>query len=320
MSFQTDLLVFDGNGMAYRFFSTAAKKFGKMPPPDLIEPSLPAVVPFHMVEMVMKVVMQFHARRIVLCWDSKGSWSRRQEIFPGYKGKRKTKTDEERRAREHYIRQLRMVQALFWVLGVDQVAGPGLEADDAVAWYAYRCRPEERAVMVAVDKDIWQLISPNVSVFDPFLGRLLTPENFTATIGLSQPRFMEYLALMGDKSDGVPGILRVGKKTAKDWLQQYASAEEIAASAKKPPQAAANLRAGLADVARNRQLIDLRWAKGLDTLPTRYGAYNPELALVMMKKWGMRPTVEAFGTVEGCYGTLWGLGEHHRTRVAAGAG
>lgn len=300
-----DLLAIDGNCIAARHAATVRPKLIAAGPVSDAFPSLPAVVPFALMELLLKLIPLFRPRKLLVAWDSKGSWARRQQIYPEYKMGRMTrvKTDDDRTYMGHYVRQLRMGQTLVWALGIDQAAGEGLEADDILAWAALRARG--KTVLVSTDKDLRMLIDDQIQVYDCFTPRMYTKSNFYHEVGVPLDRYLEYLCLIGDTSDGVPGIKNCGDKTAKKWLNQYLTAEEIARHCEKPPLAIKNLRENFSDVERNRKLIDLRWVRELQSIPERSGEWDSRTAYAICEKYAMRTVTEAWGTYESVFGTFW---------------
>lgn len=317
------LLAIDGNCLGYRHYATAEAKFIASGPPPTDAPSLPAVVPYAIHELLLKLVSNFWATRVVVCWDSKGSWERRLAIYSGYKSKRNEKrTPEDEISRAHYKRQLLAAQTFLFTLGVDQCAAPGWEADDFLAWHAIHTPKDVRVILVTTDKDMLPLVEPNVGVFDPFKPRLISWQNYLAEVGMPRERFLDYLAMIGDASDSIPGVPLVGEKTAEKWLADYASVEAIIEAAQQHREgfttkkgeltkAAANICAGMDVVTRNRKLMDLRWTAGVSAIPIRRGLWDPVMAYRIAEWYAMRPIVEAFGSSESVFGELWRQSRQH---------
>lgn len=297
-----DLLLLDGNGAAFRHHVVAEQKF-RTPVPESA-PSLPAVVPFGLINLVSRFVQQYRPRRVVVCWDTQGSWARRARIFEGYKQNRvTTKTPEEKMVRAHYRVQIRAAMAMFWMLGVEQAAGPEFEADDLLAWYALRAPGP--TVVLSSDKDLRLLVRPGCTVVDPFRMSVITHENFNSTVGVASDRYLEYLALVGDEQDGIVGVEQVGPKTAQRWLAEWSTAEEIVANATKPRLALQNLAQGLEIVKRNRRLIDLHWVQEVSQIPARPGHLDLGRAYSFCQMLAMNSVVSDWGTYENTFGTLW---------------
>lgn len=159
-------------------------------------------------------------------WDG-ASW--RKMMFPEYKANR-DKDDTPAAAalkaqKEQLKKQARLIEIGIELLGINQVRAANMEADDLAGIMVERFEPRgDKIVLVSADRDWIQLISPNVSWFDPINDRKVTPAMLPEKYGVKDvAQFIELKALMGDMGDNIPGVGGIGEKGAKEFLQTYGS-------------------------------------------------------------------------------------------------
>jgi DNA polymerase-1 len=226
-----------------------------------------------------------------VAWVHDAGTSFRHERYPDYKATRE-KLDEE--LQQDFDRSVARVQALLHAFRVPLVAVDGYEADDVIATLAQRGAAEGLdVVIVSGDKDFYQLIGPQVSLLNPGRGgpgaveeQLVTVANAAERLGVPPERTVDYLALVGDSADNVPGVRGVGEKTAQRLLEQYGTLDAILAHADQV--AAKRVRESLvADAERarlSRELVTLRRdvpvELDLAALTTREPAWPELLALL----------------------------------------
>jgi len=153
---------------------------------------------------------------IIAVWDSRlcrGQPNfRRVAKEADYKGNRdKTGLEE-----AHVLDE--QIQSAIECLGGLNMFPYRMEADDVIAWLTHNVTDQEFTI-VTVDKDMYQLINENVCVYTPIKKMMVNKNNFAQAAGVNQDQFLQYKALVGDKSDNIPGIPRVGHKTAHKILK-----------------------------------------------------------------------------------------------------
>lgn len=195
----------------------------------------------------------------IVFFDQGGS-DRHRALLPDYKANR----DEMPAALEVQMPALRELTGL---LGYPVVAREGIEADDLIGSAARRLNEAgERVVIVSADKDLAQCVGGGVTQLlpaptaNPRLGwRTLDAEAVRAKFGVGPERVPDYLALIGDSSDNIPGLPGVGPKTAAKWLQAYGDLAGVVAHAGeiKPPRFREILPAAREDLERNLRLVTL---------------------------------------------------------------
>lgn len=170
---------------------------------------------------VLSLLTGASARHALVLFDESLGTGFRHELYPDYKATRPLPDDNIRR-------QLSACQRLCDVLGLASQASQRFEADDLIASAAARWPGEVR--IVSRDKDLKQLLSDRVVMFDPVTRVTHDAKRFTADFGFSPTLFPDYQALVGDSSDNVPGIPGIGDKTARLLIAQYGSLENVLAS------------------------------------------------------------------------------------------
>ena len=167
-----------------------------------------------------------------VAWVHDAGTSFRHERYPEYKATRE-KLDQE--LQQDFDQSVQRVEALLRAFRVPLIAVEGYEADDVIATLAGRAVVAGLdVVIVSGDKDFYQLIGPKVSLLNPGRGgpaaveeHLVTTANATERLGVPPEQTVDFLALVGDAADNVPGVSGVGEKTAVKLLQQYGTLESI---------------------------------------------------------------------------------------------
>ena len=175
---------------------------------------------FGFFKQLITLKLQFTTDKVAFCFEA--GESKRKLLFPGYKHHRHSKpmTEEEAMligAFHHQIRLLRE-EYLPRIGFVNVFAERGYESDDIIASITKTLPCEEEAVIISSDRDFFQLLRGNVSMYDPKQRKMNTLQSFRQETGLVPPQWAKVLAIAGCKTDEVPGIPRIGKKTAIKYL------------------------------------------------------------------------------------------------------
>jgi len=171
-----------------------------------------------------------------IAWVNDAGTSFRHEALPEYKATRQ-KLDAE--LQQDFDQSVARVEQLLTAFRVPLVAVDGYEADDVIATLAVRAAAQGiDAVIVSGDKDFYQLIGPHISLLNPGRGgpaaveeHFVTEANATERFGVAPDRIVDYLALVGDASDNVPGVTGIGEKTATKLITEFGDLETILARA-----------------------------------------------------------------------------------------
>ena len=188
---------------------------------------------------LLKLRTKYHPDYLV--WVNDAGDSGRTERYPEYKSTR-TKLDEA--MRDDFLLALEQVSPLLTAFRVPLVTVPGWEADDVIGTFTRQAHAAGlAAVIVSGDKDLYQLIRPGVALLNPGRGgnagieeQWVDQRNATERLGVPPEQVVDYLALVGDSSDNIPGVKGIGDKGARQLLGEYGSLESILAHAAEVPQ------------------------------------------------------------------------------------
>ncbi|HWU52435.1 MAG TPA: 5'-3' exonuclease H3TH domain-containing protein, partial [Tahibacter sp.] len=212
----------------------------------------------------------------------------RDELYPEYKAHRPPMPDELRAQIEPMCR---IVEAL----GFPILRESGVEADDVIGTLALQAAAQGIDVVVSTgDKDMAQLVGPHVTLNNSMTNTTLDPAGVFEKFGVHPQQIVDFLTLMGDSVDNIPGVEKCGPKTAAKWLAEYQTLDNLVANAAKiGGKIGENLRAALPQLPLSRQLAtiktDVPLAQGatelklrerdVDTLRTLYTRYGFNAAL-----------------------------------------
>src|SRR5580698_1620266 len=207
--------------------------------------------------MLMRLEEDNTPARMAVVFDHKGGKTTfRAEMYAAYKATRKEPPDELQVQMEYFAK---IVQGLGWPV----LAVPGVEADDVIATLVREARARDWEVVIySADKDIMQLIGDHVSMIDALHGKTYTRDEVIKKMGVPPEQIPDFLALVGDTSDNIPGIKGVGDKTAAGLLEKYGSLDALIAANPIVPRIA--VKQPFADpeqlerVTISRKLVELR--------------------------------------------------------------
>ncbi len=178
------------------------------------------------INMIRSLVKAYPDSRIAVVFDAKGK-TFRNDMYAEYKAHRPPMPEELRS-------QIEPIHAIIQAMGLPMLVVEGVEADDVIGTLATQaCEQHIRTLISTGDKDLAQLVTENVTLLNTMTNEALDTAGVTAKFGLPPERIVEYLALMGDAADNIPGVPGVGPKTALKWLQEYGSLEALVANADK---------------------------------------------------------------------------------------
>ena len=170
--------------------------------------------------MLLKLLREREPHGVIVAMDSRGK-SFRKELYPDYKANRPPAPPD---LEQQMIRVREIAEA--W--GMAPLEAPGFEADDIIATLVTQARAQGlRVVIVSADKDLLQLVGPDVVMYDTMRDKVFGAEETREKLGVEPEQVRDLLALMGDSSDNVPGVPSVGQKTAAKLLADYGSLDGI---------------------------------------------------------------------------------------------
>ncbi|MCP4413007.1 MAG: DNA polymerase I, partial [Gammaproteobacteria bacterium] len=175
---------------------------------------------YGVINMMMKLISQFKPTHMAMVFDAKGK-TFRNDLFPDYKAHRPPMPDELRQ-------QIEPLHHLIKALGVPLVVVPDVEADDVIGTLAVKAAKDNIPVLISTgDKDMAQLVTDSVHLINTMNNVTLDPDGVMEKFDVRPDQIIDYLALMGDTSDNIPGIPKVGPKTAAKWLRQYENLDNL---------------------------------------------------------------------------------------------
>lgn len=210
------LILVDGSSFLYRAYYAAKKGFST-------STGLPTGAVLILTRMLQGLAAKYEDCPFVVVFDAKGK-SFRNEIYPEYKANRPPMPDDLRV-------QLEYVQKIVRALGFPLISEPGVEADDVLGSYAKAAEAQGRTVVICTgDKDLAQLVTDKVTLYDSMHDQVYDREAVKAKYGVYPELIVDYLALKGDSSDNIPGMSKVGDKTASELLNAMGGITKVEAN------------------------------------------------------------------------------------------
>ncbi len=207
---------------------------------------------YGIINMMRKISQDFNPDYMVCVFDAPGK-TFRDDLYPDYKGQRPPMPDDLRV-------QIEPIYETIAALGWHIIAQPGVEADDIIATLAEIARQNDvKTVISTGDKDIAQLVNEHISLINTMTGERLDREGVKDKFGVFPEQIIDFLMLVGDKVDNVPGVEKVGEKTAAKWLNEYGTLDNLIAHADKlSGKIGENFRQAMAQFDLTRQLITIK--------------------------------------------------------------
>ena len=284
------LLLVDGSSYLYRAFHAMPDL--RVKPGDPQSPATGAIR--GMINMMQKLRKDVRADYAVCVFDAKGP-TFRDALYPEYKAQRSPMPDDLRS-------QVEPIHEVVQLLGWKVLAVPGVEADDVIGTLAcIASRQRIEVIISSGDKDLSQLVDEHVTVIDTMNDRRRDLAGVEAEFGVPPRLMVDYQTLVGDTVDNVPGVPKVGPKTAVKWLLEYGSLDALVARAGEIKGAVGeNLRASLDWLPKGRELLTIKKDCELDAyiadLPAMYsiaiGAQQTEALKVFYEKYGFKGLVK----------------------------
>ncbi len=271
------LLLIDANSFFYRAFHAV---------PMLNAPDGTPVNAIHgVLSMVATLIHDYQPSGVAMIFDAKGK-NFRHELFPDYKAHRSPMPDELRA-------QIEPLHHLVQLMGLPLLVIPGIEADDVIATLATQASAHGQEVVIATgDKDLCQLVNEQVRIIDTMKNKLLTPTAVTDKFGVPPDSIVDWLTLVGDKSDNIPGVDGVGEKTAAKLLRAHGTLTGIVEAMKgQRTRTAQNILAAAEQFPLIQQLVitkrdcdlPLQWNQ-LHLAPIDQAALRNELQRLNLKR------------------------------------
>jgi len=258
------LVLIDGSSFLYRAFHAL---------PDLSNSQgEPTGAIFGVANMLRKLLADYPKAHVGLVFDAPGR-NFRDDLYAEYKAHRPPMPDNLRA-------QLGLLDELVQAMGFPVLRVPGVEADDVIGTLARQGERQGFKVVISTgDKDMAQLVSDNVTLEDTMKNARMDSAGVAEKFGVPPTLIVDYLALMGDSSDNIPGVPKCGPKTAAKWLNEFGSLDALMERAGEVGgKVGESLRASLETIPLSRQLATIKCDVELDLGPQDLHMGEPDLA------------------------------------------
>ncbi|HHF0556465.1 TPA: DNA polymerase I [Vibrio antiquarius] len=201
---ENPLILIDGSSYLYRAFHAY--------PGTMSNGEIPTNAVYGVVNMLRSMMRQFASERIAVVFDAKGK-TFRDDMYAEYKANRPPMPDDLRC-------QIEPLHNVIRAMGLPLICVPGVEADDVIGTLAHQASQKGMPVLISTgDKDMAQLVDDNITLINTMTNVVMDREGVVEKFGIPPELIIDYLALMGDKVDNIPGVPGVGDKTATALLQ-----------------------------------------------------------------------------------------------------
>ncbi|MGK4329970.1 DNA polymerase I [Lonsdalea quercina] len=212
------LILVDGSSYLYRAYHAF--------PPLTNSAGEPTGAMYGVLNMLRSLLLQYHPSHVAVVFDAKGK-TFRDELFEHYKSHRPPMPDDLRA-------QIEPLHKMVRAMGLPLLAVSGVEADDVIGTLAQQAELNSTPVLISTgDKDMAQLVTPNVTLINTMNNAILGPQEVCDKYGIPPELIIDFLALMGDASDNIPGVPGIGEKTAQALLQGLGGLDTLYANLDK---------------------------------------------------------------------------------------
>jgi DNA polymerase-1 len=266
------LLLVDGSSYLYRAFHA-------MPSLNNSKGEQTGAV-YGMTNMLRRLLREYEGHHMAVVFDAPGK-TFRDEIYPEYKSNRPPMPDE-------LVTQIEPIHEIVRALGIPLLQVQGVEADDVIGTLAEMARDEGFEVVISTgDKDMAQLVDKKILIENTMDGGTLDAEGVKKKFGVLPSQMVDFLTLVGDSVDNIPGVPKVGPKTAAKWLDAYRTLDAIVANADEiKGKVGENLRASLDRLPLSKKLVTIDRSVELGVEPGDLNISAPDLAA--LKAWYSR--------------------------------
>ncbi len=189
-------------------------------PPLTNSKGQPSGAIYGVVSMLKKLLAEYQPQHVAVIFDTKGK-TFRNDLYPAYKANRLVMPDE-------LQVQIEPLHDIIRALGFPLIMVPGVEADDVIGTLALAAQQHNLHTLISTgDKDIAQLVNEKVTLVNTMSNTILDIVGVKEKFGVLPEQMIDYLALVGDSSDNIPGVPKVGPKTAAKWLEAYGNLDAI---------------------------------------------------------------------------------------------
>ena len=241
---ENPIILIDGSSYLYRAYHAL--------PPLMSSKNQPTGAIRGVISMVKKILSDHPSSPLAVIFDAKGK-TFRHEMYKEYKANRPPMPED-------LVKQIEPINSIIKALGIKLVSVEGVEADDVIGTLANEASKLGLDTVISTgDKDMTQLVNEHIRIVNTMSGELLDEDGVEKKFGVKPELIIDYLALVGDTSDNVPGVEKVGPKTAVKWLVDYGNLEGIISNSKKiSGKVGENLRNGLDQLLLSKELVTIK--------------------------------------------------------------
>ena len=244
------IILVDGSSYLYRAYHAL--------PPLMTSNNQPTGAIKGVISMIKRILIDHPESPLAVVFDAKGK-TFRHDMYSEYKANRPPMPED-------LVLQIEPIHRIISLMGIKLIMVSGVEADDVIGTLAEQARQKKLNTVVSTgDKDMTQLVCESVSVVNTMSGELLDESGVIKKFGVDPDHITDYLALIGDKSDNVPGVDKVGPKTAVKWLQEYSDIEGVINNAESiGGKVGENLRSSIETLKLAHELVKIKIDVPLD--------------------------------------------------------
>ena len=239
---------------------------------------------YGVINMLRKIRAEIEPDYFAVVFDPKGK-TFRNDLYPEYKAHRPPTPED-------LVAQIAPIHEIIRAQGIPLIIIDGVEADDVIASLAIQAETHGlKTTISSGDKDLAQIVNGNITIINTMSDVTLDPQGVKEKYGVPPERIIDYLTLVGDSVDNVPGVPKVGPKTAVKWLQQYGSLEAIVEHAGEiPGKVGESLRTSLPQLPLSKQLVTLKTDLALELTPEDLIPGEPDISALreQYRRWEFR--------------------------------
>jgi len=238
------IILVDGSSYLYRAYHAM--------PALMNSKGSPTGAVYGMINMLKRLIADYQPDYMAVIFDAKGR-TFRDDLYEAYKATRQEMPHE-------LVVQIEPIHRIIGAMGLPMIVIEGVEADDVIGTIAVHAAKEKRDTLISTgDKDLAQLVNNHVTLINTMTNTILDPEGVKEKFGVRPEQIVDYLTLIGDTSDNIPGVPQVGPKTAVKWLQEYGTLDNIIAKADSiTGKVGENLRTSLSQIPLSKTLVTIK--------------------------------------------------------------
>ncbi|TGO03498.1 DNA polymerase I [Candidatus Thiomargarita nelsonii] len=263
MTNKNTLILIDGSSYFYRAFHGV--------PSFINSQGMPTGAIYGMTNMLKSLLQDYQPTHTAIVFDAKGK-TFRHELFSEYKANRPPMPDE-------LVAQISLTHEIVQALGFPLIMEKGVEADDVIGTLTKQAQAAGMDTLIFTgDKDFAQLVNDSVTLIDTLKKTRLDVQGVIDKFGIPPELIVDYLSLMGDTVDNVPGVKKVGPKTAVKWLKTYGKLDAVIENAAQfKGKIGENLRDALSEFPLTRQLLTIKCDVPLSHTPQQLKLNAPDV-------------------------------------------